>query len=438
MALLKNWYVSNTNKQHFVAQVTPRANLLLLVLLALFISFITWTKLAVLDEVTRGQGSVIPSSQVQIIQNLEGGIVEEILVRNGDVVEKDAVLIKIDDTGFSSSYEEKRNRYLSLQAKIARIEAEVGDAALSFPTEVMAEHMEAVQNETQIYNSRKDGLFASLSILKRKVELESQNIKEQEALLESLKEKLALLDEEIKLTKPLAEKNIVPPIDMLRLNRERNDTKSEIDRATFAINKAENARREANDRIEERVTSFRTETLDELTVVRNEYNSLQSTMRSAKDRVVRTQVRSPVKGTIKQILVNTIGGVVQPGMNLVEIVPFEDSLLIEAKIKPQDIAFLRPDQTAMVKISAYDFSIYGGLKGKLEHISADAITDDNGDSFYQIKVRTEKSYLGRDDSPLPIMPGMVASVDILTGQKSVWDYLMKPILKAKQNALRER
>lgn len=413
-------------------------NRLLIVITSLIIIFVAWTHFATLDEVTRGDGRVIPSSNVQVVQNLEGGIVEEIRIKAGDVVHKGDILVKIDDTGFASSFDEQRQKYFSLKARIARLEGELADKAPLFDAELMAEGQEFVQSETALANARKEQFFSQISILKRQIEEQEQNLQENRRLRENSEKKIQLLQEELKLTKPLAEQNIVPQIEILRLEREINDTRAELDQSSFAIIKAQNSKSEAGDRVDEKIGSYKTDILAELASAREEFKRLKSTMVSAQDRVDRTDVRSPVKGTVKRVLVSTIGGVIKPGMDIVEVVPFEDTLLIEAKIKPQDIAFLRPNQEAKVRLSAYDFSIYGGLDAQLEQISADAITDDEGQSFYQIRVRTDKSYLGTEEKPLPIMPGMVAEVDILTGKKTVWQYLMKPILKAKQKALTER
>ena len=413
-------------------------NRLLIVITSLIIIFVAWTHFATLDEVTRGDGRVIPSSNVQVVQNLEGGIVEEIRIKAGDVVHKGDILVKIDDTGFASSFDEQRQKYFSLKARIARLEGELADKAPLFDAELMAEGQEFVQSETALANARKEQFFSQISILKRQIEEQEQNLQENRRLRENSEKKIQLLQEELKLTKPLAEQNIVPQIEILRLEREINDTRAELDQSSFAIIKAQNSKSEAGDRVDEKIGSYKTDILAELASAREEFKRLKSTMVSAQDRVDRTDVRSPVKGTVKRVLVSTIGGVIKPGMDIVEVVPFEDTLLIEAKIKPQDIAFLRPNQEAKVRLSAYDFSIYGGLDAQLEQISADAITDEEGQSFYQIRVRTDKSYLGTEEKPLPIMPGMVAEVDILTGKKTVWQYLMKPILKAKQKALTER
>lgn len=237
---------------------------------------------------------------------------------------------------------------------------------------------------------------------------------------------------------PLADEGAISEVEILRLKRSVNDLQGELEASKLAIPRLQSAHVEMKNKIKDLEISFRTKARGELNDIEAELSVTEESLRSQQDRVSRTLVRSPVRGTVKQVKVTTVGGVIQPGMDLMEIVPLEGSLLIEAHVRPADIAFLRPDQDAQVKLTAYDFAVYGGLPAKLEHISADTITDENGDSFYLIRVRTERSYIGTEDSPLKIIPGMTAVVDILTGEKTVLDYLLKPVLRARERALRER
>lgn len=240
------------------------------------------------------------------------------------------------------------------------------------------------------------------------------------------------------MSSPLVAAGAVSEVEILRLRRSMVDVRGALDATTLALPRAEAGTKEIQSRIEQSELAFRAEAFKELNEARTHLQKITATSVAIQDRVSRTSVVSPVHGVIKQLNVNTIGGVVQPGSNLLEIVPLEDNLLIEARVRPQDIAFLHPGQRAMVKFSAYDYTIYGGLKANLELISADTITDREGRSFYLIQVRTEKNFLGSPEHPLVIIPGMVATVDIITGQKSVLDYMLKPVLKARYEALRER
>lgn len=418
----------------------PRAfaHLLLVVIAAFFVFFFTWASWATLEEVTRGAGRVIPSSQVQVVQNLEGGIVAEIRVREGEIVERGQVLLRIDNVRAASDLREGRKRYLALLGALARLRAEVEETGIAFPPEVVAEAREVAQNERDLYNARQEALQSELAILRDQAEQREQELAELRTRLAQLTRSHALAAEELKITEPLAASRVVPRIELLRLQRQVNDLEGEMETTRLAVPRIEAALREAHRRIEERVLSFRAQAQRELTTVQGEASALAEGVTAAADRVERTEVRSPMRGTIKQVLVSTVGGVIQPGADLVEIVPLEDTLLVEARVRPADIAFLRPGQAAVVKVTAYDFSIYGGLDGVVEDISADTIADEQGESFYRIRVRTFDNALYRAGEPLPIIPGMTTQVDILTGEKTVMDYLLKPILRAQERALRER
>lgn len=417
----------------------PRSMLLLIGVFAFFIAAYIWADNAILDEVTRGNGTVIPSSQIQVIQNLEGGILKELLVREGEIVEKGQILLRIDDTSFAARFGEIESNYLSLMGRLARLTAEASGEGITFPPELMAEATQTSVREQNLFNARRSELQSQLGILRQQAQQRKQEIAEINGRLTQLKSSVALVNEELAITQPLADKGIVPKVQLLQLKRELNELVGQISASTLALPRASGALKEANQRIEEKILNFRSEASQELNASRGEFEVLRQTILAAKDRVTRTDVRSPLKGEVKELKIQTIGGVVRPGQDIVEIVPIEDNLLVEARIRPADIAFLRPGQKATVKITAYDFSIYGGLPAKLERISADTIIDEQtGETFYKIIVRTEESTLKRGEEVYPIKPGMIASVDTLTGHKSVLDYILKPILKTKNTALRER
>jgi adhesin transport system membrane fusion protein len=414
------------------------AHVLLIAVAAFFVVFVIWADTATLEEVTRGEGRVIPSRQVQVVQNLEGGIVAAILVREGEVVEADQVVMRIDNTRAASDYREKKARYLALLAASARLVAEVEEGAVEFAPEVLAEARDMAANEQALFASRQEKLQGEIGILRRQTEQRDQELREQKSKLAQLERSLALANEELRITEPLAQQRVVAKSDFLQLQREVNDLRGEVEQTKMSLPRIETAVRESSQRIASALSTFRSDAQKELNAVRAELAGLREAIAAGEDRVRRTEVRSPVRGTIKQLKVNTIGGVVQPGADLVEIVPLEDNLLIEAQIRPADIAFLRPGLPATVKITAYDFSIYGGLKGRVEDISADSIFDDKGESFYRVRVRTEASQLGRPEAPLQIIPGMTAQVDVLTGHRTVLQYLLKPLLRARERALTER
>lgn len=414
------------------------AHLLLFVIAAFFVIFFAWASWAELEEVTRGEGKVIPSSQVQVVQNLEGGIVAEIPVREGAIVEPGEVLVRIDDVRAASELRESRQRYLALQGALSRLRAEVDDVPVAFAPEIMTEASGVAQSEGALYRARKEALQSELEILRSQAAQREQELTELATRLGQLERSHALALEELEITEPLAASRVVSRVQLLRLEREVNDLAGELEATRLAVPRVEAALREATRRIDERQLSFRAEAQRELTAVQAEAAALQEVITAEADMLSRTEVRSPVRGTVKQLFVNTVGGVIQPGADLVEIVPLEDNLLVEAKVRPADIAFLRPGQPAVVKVTAYDFAIYGGLDAVVEDISADTITDERGESFYRVRVRTHESALHEAGEPLPIIPGMTTQVDILTGEKTVLDYLLKPILRAKERALRER
>lgn len=352
---------------------------------------IVWAYLAIIDEVTVAEGKVVPSKQMQLIQNLEGGIVKEILVQKGQVVEKDQVIAYLDNTRFSSEYNSALKKQDALRVKIIRLNAEVEKKPLVIPKALRESVPELAQTETNQYQTHLNHL-------------------------QSLKEQLDSVRKEISMTSPLVKSGAVSRVEVLHLEQK-------------------------EDEIQTQILAFNSTALEDLNKAKTDLATIDQEVLAFKDRLTRTTVRSPVKGIVNQINVNTVGGVIKPGESLIEIVPLDDTLLVQAKVRPSDIGFIHVGQTATVKITAYDFTIYSGLTGKVEHISADTIKDEQErerERSYEIWVRTQKNYLGTKERPLYIIPGMTATVDILTGRKSVLSYLLKPILKAKESALRER
>ena len=422
-----------------VRQQTPRGGRFVLWSVVLFFTIaIYWASVAELDEVTRGTGKVIPSSQVQVIQNLEGGILAEILVSEGDVVEPGQTLLRIDDTRFASSYREGRAGYLNLMARAARLKAEAEGADFEAPEDVQREQPELVQREFNLFRSRSDELESNLNILEQQVKQRGQELAELDVKEANLQASYGLLRRELDLTAPLEKEGVVSEVEVIRLKRQLNDLEGQLKATRLAIPRLRSTLAEAEQKVEETKLEFRAKSREELNDTLAELARITEANQALEDRVRRTWVKSPVHGTVKQLMVNTVGGVIQPGMDLVEIVPLEDTLLVEANIRPRDIAFIRPGQDVTVKLTAYDFAIYGGLHASLEHISADTITDSEGESYYLVRVRTDRNHLGTEAEPLPIIPGMQTEVDILTGKKTVLTYLVKPVLRGMNHALSER
>ncbi len=407
--------------------------------LLLFLLFLlAWAHFAIVDEVTRGEGKAIPSSRLQKIQNLEGGIVAELFAREGQIVDVGDPLLRLDDTRFASNVGETAADNNALVLRVERLTAEVEGREPAFPEDIAALAPTQAVNELALFNSRQQQLRAEIGGLEEQLVQRRQELREMASKQGQFRSSLALLRKEIEMSEPLVASGAISPVEVLRLKRAEVESRGQLDATTLAMPRAEAAIKEIDSKIGEVRGRYRSEALTQLNEARTDLIKLQSTGKALEDRVRRTLVTSPVRGVVKQLLVNTVGGVIQPGSDIMEIVPLDDTLLIEAKIRPQDIAFLHPGQEAVVKFTAYDYTIYGGMKARLEYIGADSVTDDEGNSFFLIHLRTDRSHLGSDEKPLLIIPGMVASVDIITGKKSILSYLLKPIIRARAEALRER
>ncbi|MFH7828547.1 HlyD family type I secretion periplasmic adaptor subunit [Kluyvera chengduensis] len=445
---LKAWLLGDKNTSTLAANEVNKAliddsprvvRITLWAILGFFIIMIAWAALAEIDEVTRGDGKAIPSSRLQKIQNLEGGIVAEVFVHEGEVVNAGAPLLRLDDTRFRSNAGESEADRLALEARIQRLTAQVeGKETLTLSPNIMAKSPDIADGELALFASVNKRIQSELSGLNEQLVQKKQELLDYQAKAEQYRRSLGLLQQEISLSEPLVAKGAISKVEVLRLRRSEVETRGQLESVTLAVPRAQAAIKEIESKMGEARGRYRSEALSQLNEARTDLSKTEASGKAIEDRVNRTLVTSPVRGIVQQLMVNTIGGVIQPGNDIVEIVPLDDTLLVEAKIRPQDIAFLRPGQEAVVKFTAYDYTIYGGLKGKLEQISPDTVTDKEGKSFYVIRLRTEKNHLGSDENPLIIIPGMVASVDIITGKKTILAYLLKPILRARAEAFRER
>ena len=427
----------DANTDWAIAEQTPEgARVLIWISVVAVFVLLIWANFAVLDEVTRGEGKVIPSRQVQILQSMDGGIVSEILVKEGQSVKIGDLMLKVDPTRMVSSLRENRSQYLALLAKAARLKALAESSRFAPPQEVVAEAPEIVEQERALYESRKAELDATMGVSRQQASQRSQELISVRAKREQATQGYNLTAKELEMTRPLAKSGAISDVELLRLERDVSHYKGERDSANSDIPRLESAVAEATRKIQEIELTFRNVARSELSDTNAKLSGLLEGSSALEDRVKQTEIRSPVNGTIKQLKVNTVGGVVQPGKDLVEVVPSDDALLLEARVLPRDIAFLHPGQKALVKFTAYDFATYGGLEATLELISADTVVDEKGNAFFLVRVRTLSNSIG--SQKFPIIPGMVAEVDILTGKKSVLAYLMKPILRAKAKALTER
>ncbi|MBK1878559.1 HlyD family type I secretion periplasmic adaptor subunit [Pelagicoccus mobilis] len=389
-------FVADT-KAAFLENRSPYASILLFVIVGIISAFTFWASKSSIDEVTRGQGKVVPSSYLQVVQSLEGGILSELKVAEGDIVEKGQSLLKIDSTAFTAAMSESSAQRDNLMASIARLEAEAAaQETIEFPQHIAEHRQDLVQSESKLFQSRRENLKSSVEHLTKSLEFKRK---------------------ELDMTRPLAAKGIVSQVELLRLESVVNDTESELARIQSEYTKEVlTSRNDAKGKLEQ--------------VLQN--------IIAFEDKIRRTNIQSPVTGTINKVNFKTLGGVIRSGEPIIEIVPNESDLIVEANVAPKDIGFIHPGQEATVKLTAYDFSIYGGLKGVVEHISADTLTDERGDSFYTIRVRTSERTLSTSEQSLKIIPGMQVEVDILTGEKTILDYIFKPLLRAKMNALTER
>ncbi len=416
------------------------AQYLLYIICGLVVLTLVWASLAKLDRVTRGQGWVVTSNQLQELQYLEGGIVKEILVSSGDRVEAGEILVKLDPTQMNVAYEQGQDGYNVLAAKIARLEAEAKLEPLSFSEGFVNAAPGAVANERQLYNARQAELSASLEIEERKLDQRKKALDDARVALETAKDAYTLAAEEHDIMRKLAAKGIEPQVELLRARQRDAAAKGEVQRAEIAVSRIELEIAEAQGEIERIRKTFSATAADELNKAKAELEELKGELPALQDKVARTDVRAPVAGVVNRVLVSTIGGVVAPGETIVELVPSEDTLLVEARIKPSDIGFLKPGQDARVSITAYDSSVYGSLDGTIENISPDAIEDEKtGERFYNITVRTAADALAsKKAGDLKILPGMAAEVAILNGKRTVLAYIVKPMSTVGEKALRDK
>lgn len=415
------------------------SHMLLFSILGFFVLFILWANFATLDEVTRGDGKVIPSSDVQALQTLEAGIVEAILVKEGDEVEAGQPLLRLSDIEAASDLGSNEARYLGLLASITRLSAEAeGKSTVEFPDEVMKGAPSSVTEELNAFRATQNQLQTQLNVLEQQKAQRQQEVRELETRIADTREVIRIQEQEMDMIRPLVEKGSAPRLELLQLERGLKEKRAELNGYLSGLPRARSAVSEIRAKIEEAKGAARAQAQTELAAKQIELNEIKERLGALQDRKTRTELKSPVNGTIQDIAANTIGGVVRPGEDIIKIVPKDDQLIIEAKIKPSDRAFIFPGQEAVVKLTAYDFSIYGGLDAELLDISADTFEDEQGNTFYRVKLRTYENELKRKGEVLPITTGMVASVDILTGEKTVMQYLLKPFIKTLDNAMNER
>ncbi|RWP02482.1 MAG: HlyD family type I secretion periplasmic adaptor subunit [Mesorhizobium sp.] len=409
---------------------------------ALFVVFVAWASFAEVDEIARGDGKVIPASKTQIIQASEAGVVQEIAVKIGQVVRKNDLIIRLDNTLNTSSLGEQQAKSRALEVRIARLKYEQsGNLTGPFlcPTDIQSIAPQICENEQKLLTARRENFDNKLSVLKSRLDQREKELDEAAANSDRLTRNLAVSDQEAKLVGSMVKKGLMARTEQIRVEREQTELNGQLNLSGETVKKIRSTITEAQLQVDELGLQLQQEALDELTQALAELSVVDETIRGATDKVARTDIRSPVDGIVNTLELNTVGAFVQPGSVVAGIVPTSETLLIEARVSPRDVAFIRPDQEALIKVTAYDFSIFGGIEGKVSNITADSLVDEKtGEPFYQVRVATDKSTLERDGKAYSIIPGMICSVDIKTGRKTILSYLLKPINKARQEAMSER
>lgn len=414
------------------------ARLFLLAVVGFFACAVFWSAVSEVDERVRGTGQVMPSSDLQVVQSLEGGIVTEILVAEGDRVKKDQILLRIDDVQFASEGRGIEAQLTGLQAKQARLKAEAAGKPFAIEKEIAEKYPDIAANEEKLYASRQKEQESALGIIADEITSAKANISEVRASIGKFAKSKALLEKELAITRRLVAKKAQPEIEQLKLERELNEASGNLATAAQARESLEAKLAAAEKKDAEKKASFRSKALGELNEVETRIAAIRESLTAAEDKVRRTELKAPVEGIVHKLYVKTEGGVMQPAERIAEIVPVADDLMIRARISPSDVAFLKPGQKVRVSVTAYDPQIYGTLEGQLERIGADTIEDSRGEPFFEIDVRTARNYLGDEAHPLPISPGMVTETEVITGKRTILDYLLKSVRRAKDRAFTEK
>jgi adhesin transport system membrane fusion protein len=418
------------------------ARMLLVIVAACMVAFLLWASFAEIDEIARGEGKVIPVSKTQIVQSSEAGIVQQIAVQLGQVVRKGDLIVQINNQTTESTLGESVAKARALTAKVARLELEeVGDYNAPFLCpEVVAQVAQSVcENEQRLFAANKASYLNKLGVLQERKRQREIELAEVHANIDRLVQTIAAATKQRDLLNPLAKKGLVAQTQLLDVDRDMIEQQGQLNVYKESIERLTRAVEEARLQVDELALELRQQALTEKAQSLAELSVVDETIRGATDRVKRTDIRSPVDGIVNTLEVNTIGAYVDPGTVVAGIVPTADILLVEARISPRDVAFVRRGQRAIVKVTAYDFSIFGGLEGEVTNVSADSIVEkEKGETFYLVQVKTNRSDLERDGKLYPIIPGMVASAEIMTGRKTILSYLLKPINRARSVALTER
>lgn len=413
-----------------------RSVLLFWILTVVFL--LLWAGFSSIDELVRGDGQVVPGGENQMIQHLEGGILSEILVNEGQKVKAGDTVLKIENIKSTSTYESSQYKSAEVRAKIIRLRAEALGIGFNPSAADLREIPEQIAQERSAYMANQEYINSQISSLNDLYRQKQSELAEAKSRIAESKRSLAFIHEEIAMTEPMVAQGIKPRVEFLQLQRQASDIQERYNAVVTSIPRLNAAMNEITNKIRQARGEFTSKARIELAGAQTEIKRVGAESSALQDEVTRTEIKSPINGIVQKLYVNTLGGVIKPGDNLIEIVPTEGGLLAEAKIKPADIAFIYPGQDAIVKVTAYDYSIYGSLRGKVVTISPDTVTDKQDNIYYVVKIQTDKKYLGTKEKPLKIIPGMMINVDIVTGKKTILQYILKPIIKAKQYTFSER
>lgn len=416
---------------------TLTSNAMLIAIGGFVVIAFLWAAFSKVEELTRGSGQVVPTREIQMVQSLEGGILQELLVTEGDIVEKDQPLLKIDDIASSSEERGTEAQSLGLRAKRARLQAEAKGKAFVMPADIIQKAPKVAKNEEDLYRSRQEELANAKSITVNKIEKATAGLEEVKAKIQRLTDSRGLLNQELAITREMVRQKAAPKLEEIRINREINDLSGQINEATEAKAGLEAELASAQKEGKDQDDKFRTQAFGELSQVETQITQLEQSLTAIGDRVNRAELRSPVRGVVNKIALKTIGGVIEPAMKLVEIVPLDDELKIVARVPPHEISFLKPGQDVHVKVTAYPAERYGSLQGQLVRIAANSVKDRDENIFFEVEVRTAKNHFGTDENPLPVTPGMVAEVEVITGQRTILDYLTRPLQRTRDRAMTE-
>lgn len=416
-----------------------RASLLLVAIIALIVVGLVWAAVTEVDDVTRADGRIVPSSNVQVVQAAETGVLQALHVQEGELVEEGALLMELDRTLLASQLDQEQQRAWGLVARIARLQAEIdGAGTLSFDRALVAATPSVVRSEAALFQARQDEIAAEIGVMERQRGQRRQEHREALVEAETARAALALAEEEIAIMAPLVARRAEAETTLLALRRQQAEAQGREVRASAALLRLEEGLAEIDDQIAALRARMRAEALAHLALATAELAELETRLPALAQRVTRSELRAPVRGVVNQLHLTTLGGVAQAGEPLVELVPTGDTLLVEAYLRPADIAFVYPGQKVRVKITAYDYSRYGGLEGEIVRIGADAVPRPDGDErVFVVQVRTETNILDAEGTAVEIVPGMVAEVDLLAGRKTVLDYLTRPIIRVKDRAMRD-